>query len=158
MRHIQLTSVQADMLARIRHQSQKPQVRDRAFSLLLSAQGQSIAELSTIFDKHPNTIRNWFTSYESDGLVGLYDTPGRGSKSKLKPHHKSAVLSWVAERPQDLDYTVHKIEHHLNLRVSRWTVQRYLEHHGYTLRRVRRGLPKQEEPDILEKKQKNSNS
>jgi transposase len=153
MRYIQLTSAQRSMLARIRRESIKSQVRDRAFCILLSDQSQSIPTLSQAFDVYHNTIRNWFNAFENDSLVGLYDEPGRGSKSKLQPQHKSSVIAFVEARPQDLDYAVYKIAEHFGLRVSRWTVQRFLKSQGYTWRRVRRGMPK-EEADVVEKKQK----
>lgn len=139
------------MLQRIRRDSQKPQVRDRAFCVLLSDQGQSILALSQAFEVHHNTIRNWFNAFEADGLVGLYDEPGRGSKPKLQPEYTAAILSWVEDRPQDLDYAVYKIAERFSVRVSRWTVQRFLKHQGHTWRRVRRGLPKAEEPEVIEK-------
>ena len=54
MRYIELNPVQNKMLNRIRRQSQKPLVRDRAFSLLLSSQGQTVTQLSQFFDVHRN--------------------------------------------------------------------------------------------------------
>ncbi len=157
MRYIQLNPVQYEMLSLIRRKSEKPAVRDRAFSLLLSSQGQTISQLSQFFDVHRNTINNWFNAFAANSLVGLYDEPGRGSKSKLKSEHQEAILIWIKESPQNLDYLIHKVAQHFHLSVSRWTIKRFLKSQGLTWRRVRRGLPKQEEPQILEKKEKNLN-
>lgn len=155
MRYIKLKSEQRQMLSRIRRQSRKPLVRDRAFCMLLSDQGQSIHQLTKFFDVHRNTIRNWFESFENDGLVGLYDCVGRGGKLKLQPHQQEAVIAWVRENPQSLDYIVHKVAQHFGLSVSRWTIKRFLKSQGLTWRRVRRGMPKQEDPIVVEKKHKN---
>jgi transposase len=156
MRYIHLNPVQYEMLSLIRRKSEKPSVRDRAFSLLLSSQGQTVSQLSQCFDVHRNTIHNWFNAFEANSLVGLYDESGRGNKSKLQSEHEEAILTWIKESPQNLDYLIHKVAQHFQLRVSRWTIKRYLKSQGLTWRRVRRGLPKQEEPQILEKKEENS--
>ena len=73
------------------------------------------------------------------------------SKPKLKAYHREAIFSWIEENPQDLDYAVYKVAQQFGLRVSRWTIQRFLKSQGYTWRRVRSSLPKQEESDIGEK-------
>jgi len=154
MRYIQLSPVQYEMLSRIRRQSLKSSVRDRAFSLLLSSQGQTVSQLSQFFDVHRNTIHNWFDAFEANSLVGLYDKSGRGGKFKLNVEHQSALLVWIKERPQNLDYLIHKVAQHFGVSVSRWTIKRFLKKQGLTWRRVKRGLPKQEDPEILEKKEK----
>ena len=95
MRYINLTFAQRSMLTRIRWESSKSQVRDRAFCILLSDQGQSISALTQAFEVHRNTILNWFNAFENDGLIGLYDEPGRGSTSILGSQHKDAIIAFV---------------------------------------------------------------
>lgn len=154
MRYIQLVPEQARMLERIRRHSRKARVRDRALGLLLSHQGRSVNQLAAFFDVHRNTVINWFNAFESYGLVGLYDAKGRGRTPKLNPEQAKQVKAWVQESPQDLDRVVGQVAEHFELSVSRWTVKRAIQDQGMTWRRVRRGMPKQEAAEVLEKKTK----
>jgi len=74
MRYIKgLSKETVKLLRRIYKQSQYYQVRQRAHCIQLSYQGYTIAELMKIFKVSRNTIYNWFNSWESNGLVGLYN-------------------------------------------------------------------------------------
>jgi transposase len=66
------------LLQRLYRQSRHHQVRQRA---LLSIQDYSIAQLMDIFGVSRKTLYNWFNHWESQGIVGLYNRPGRGRKS-----------------------------------------------------------------------------
>jgi len=152
MRYIHLLPEQVRMLERIRRHSRKPRVRDRALSLLLSHQGQSVKQLAGFFGVHRNTIINWFNAFETYGLVGLYDAKGRGRTPKLDAQQRQQVKSWVKQSPQDLDRVAARVAEHFKVSVSRWTLKRAIADQGMAWRRVPRGLPKQEEPEVLEKK------
>lgn len=152
MRYIRLLPEQARMLERIRRHSRKARVRDRALGLLLSHQGQSVNQLAAFFDVHRNTVINWFNAFERYGLVGLYDAKGRRHPPTLNPEQARQVKAWVKESPQDLDRVVGQVAERFALSVSRWTVKRAVQDQGMTWRRVRRGMPKQEAPEVLEKK------
>ena len=152
MRYIHLLPEQVRMLERIRRHSRKPRVRDRALSLLLSHQGQTVGQLAAFFGVHRNTIINWSGAFETYGLVGLYDAQGRGRKPKLDTQQRQQVKAWVKQSPQDLDRVAFRVAEHFKVSVSRWTVKRAIQDQAMAWRRVRRGLPKEEEPEVLEKK------
>lgn len=152
MRYIHLLPEQVRMLERFRRHSRKPRVRDRALSLLLSHQGQSVNQLAGFFGVHRNTIINWFDAFERYGLVGLYDAQGRGRKPKLTPEQARQVKAWVKQSPQDLDRVAARVAEHFKVSVSRWTVKRAIQDQAMAWRRVRRGLPKKEDPEVLKKK------
>ncbi len=152
MRYIQLLPEQVPMLERIRRLSKKPRTRDRALALLLSHQGQSAPKLALFFDVHRNTIINWFNAFERYGLPGLYDNPRRGRRRKLNAEQVEQVKTWVKESPQNIDRVVARVAESFGLRVSRWTIKRAIKSRAMTWRRVRRGMPKQEDPEIIEKK------
>ena len=65
------------LLQRIHRQSSHHQVRQRSHCLLLRNQGVKIKQLKTIFKVSEKTLYNWFNAWESRGLVGLYNRPGR---------------------------------------------------------------------------------
>jgi transposase len=140
------------MIERIRRLSQKPRTRDRALALLLSHQGKTAPELAGFFDVHRNSIINWFNAFETHGLVGLYDGARSGRRRSLNAEHAEQVKTWVKENPQNLDHVAARVAEHYGISVSRWTIKRLLKSQGMTWRRVRRGMPKQETADVLEKK------
>ncbi len=152
MRYIHLLPEQARMLERIRRRSQKPRVRDRALALLLSYQGQSVPQLARFFGVHPNTVINWFNAFERWGLVGLYDAPRTGRRPKLTQEQAKQVKIWVKDNPQQLDRVASQVAEVFKKSVSRWTLKRIVKGQGMTWRRVRRGMPKQEDEAVLEKK------
>lgn len=152
MRYIQLLPEQARMLERLRRRSQKPRVRDRALALVLSHQGQSVPQLATFFGVHRNTVINWFNAFEHWGLVGLYDARRSGRRPKLTQEQAKQVKLWAKDTPQQLDRVTSQVAEVFGQSLSRWTVKRIVKGQGMTWRRVRRGMPKQEDEAVLEKK------
>jgi len=59
--------------------------RDRAHMLRLNAQGLNVPAIAEIFQCHQHTVRATLRRWESDGLGGLWEAPGRGAKSKWQP-------------------------------------------------------------------------
>lgn len=82
-RKIILTGEEDRTLRELRQAQTVPQrVRERAHMLRLNAQGYSTAEIATIFECHPHTVRTTVTRWEYRGIGGLWETKGRGSKPK----------------------------------------------------------------------------
>ncbi len=79
------------LLKRIYCQSQYHQVRQRAHLLILTSQGVKMEELMKIFNISYKTIYNWMNRWESEGIVGLYNKPGRGRKRIFKPEQESKI-------------------------------------------------------------------
>jgi len=71
------------LLERISRQSKFPQVRDRAKCVILSYQGWAIKKLMGIFGVSRKTIYNWFTRWEEQQILGIYNQKGRGRKPKF---------------------------------------------------------------------------
>ncbi|WP_080570091.1 helix-turn-helix domain-containing protein [Anaplasma marginale] len=42
-----------------------------------------------------NTIYNWFNAWDKNGLVGLYDSKGRGRNQKLNIKYQQKIKQWV---------------------------------------------------------------
>ena len=82
-RKIILTGEEDRTLRELRQAQTVPQrVRERAHMLRLNAQGYSTAEIATIFECHPHTVRTTVTRWEYRGIGGLWETKGRGAKPK----------------------------------------------------------------------------
>jgi transposase len=78
-----LTGEEDRTLRELRQAQTVPQrVRERAHILQLNAQGRSTTEIASIFECHPHTVRTTVTRWEYRGIGGLWETKGRGAKTK----------------------------------------------------------------------------
>ena len=82
MRYIEgLSPETVKMLERINRRSEHHQVRQRAQCILMSFRGLTIPQLMVSFCISRKTIFNWFSHWEQEKLVGLYNQPGQGRKA-----------------------------------------------------------------------------
>lgn len=56
--------------------------RKRAYMLRLNAQGWTVGAISEIFECHEHTVRATIRRWKQQGLGGLWEAPGRGTKRK----------------------------------------------------------------------------
>jgi transposase len=56
--------------------------RDRAHILRLNAQGWTVGAIAEIFGCHEHTVRATIRRWQEQGLGGLWEAPGRGTKRK----------------------------------------------------------------------------
>jgi transposase len=80
---INLTSEQQEELEQSRDHHPKPYMRERAAAILKIAEGQSglqVAMKGLLKPRDPDTIYEWVSRYQSEGLQGLSIKPGRGRK------------------------------------------------------------------------------
>lgn len=63
----------------------------RCQAILLSHKGQTVNELTIVFEVGKNTIYQWLDRYEKDGILGLQNKPGRGRKAVLRIDNKEHV-------------------------------------------------------------------
>jgi len=82
---IKLNPEEEETLAELRKAISVPyRTRDRAHMLKLNAQGKKVPEIARIFNCHEHTVRATIRRWEARGLVGLWEEPGRGAKTKWK--------------------------------------------------------------------------
>lgn len=157
MRFISLSKERVSMLKRIYKNSKYHRVRQRAHCILLSNDGHTISELKNIFGADLTTIYNWFTAWESESLVGLYDRKGKGRKPKLTPEMKGKIKEWVKEYPKNISRICGLIEESFGVSVCVKTVQRFLKISDFTWKRIRlvpKGKPDTEEYEEKKKQLK----
>ena len=80
-RQIKLTSLEEELLRDRKKNSPSERERDRAHALILSNKGNSIEDLSTIFEVRRATVGEWFDRWEKVGINGLVDAPKEGRPS-----------------------------------------------------------------------------
>ncbi len=143
-----LTPENIKLLQRISRESKYYQVRNRAKCLILSYQGLSIKELMEIFSVGRKTIYNWFTKWEDEKVVGLYNNPGRGRKPKLNEEQKEQIKVWAKKEPKTLLRIVEKAKKEWGIILSKDTIKRIIKKLQMRWKRMKRGLSK--EPDEWE--------
>jgi transposase len=65
--------------------------------LRLNAQGLNVPAIAEIFQCHQHTVRATLRRWESDGLGGLWEAPGRGAKSKWQPSDLDYLTACLEE-------------------------------------------------------------
>ncbi len=80
---ITLTAEEDRTLSELRVAQSVPQrTRDRAHMLRLNAQGWTVPAIAEIFNCHEHTVRATIERWQTRGLGGLWEAPGRGAKRK----------------------------------------------------------------------------
>lgn len=140
------------LLERIYRQSRHNQVRQRAHFLILASQGVKVEELMRIFPVSQKTIYNWLNRWESEGIVGLYNKPGRGRKRTFNQQQEKTIRDWAKLEPRQSKKILQKVKEEWGIEVSAETIKRILKNLAMTWRRLRRGVGGEPEPlEYLEK-------
>ena len=96
-----LTAEEDRTLSELRQAQTVPyRTRDRAHMLRLNAQGFNVPAIAAIFDCHQHTVRATLKRWESDGLGGLWEAPGRGAKPKWQPADLDYLTDCLAQEPR----------------------------------------------------------
>ncbi len=103
------------------------QFKQRCHALLLSHQRTDMATLKTIFAVSLATISNWFTAWQSKGLVGLRNQAGQGRKAILNQQDLALVKAKVQHNPQHLKAVRDELKAELQREFSEKTLRRFLK-------------------------------
>jgi transposase len=104
-----------------------PQFKDRCHCVYLSSKQYDMDTLADIFSVSKPTIGNWLSSWETHGIMGLYNAPGQGRKSILTDADKALVKAQVQATPQELKVARLAIQSELNKEFSEKTLRRFLK-------------------------------
>ncbi|MHC5824286.1 MAG: IS630 family transposase [Nostoc sp.] len=136
----EINSLTAKLLERIHRQSRYHHVRQRAHCLMLASQGVKVEKLIEIFQVSCKTIYNWINRWDSDGLLGLYNKPGRGCKPTFNSSQKDQIKEWTKQEPRQLKQVRQKIKEEWGINTSTKTIQRILKILNMSWHRMRRGV------------------
>jgi transposase len=140
------------LLERIYRQSRHHQVRQRAHFLIMVSQRVKIEDLKKIFNISYKTVYNWLNRWEYDGILGLYNKPGRGRKRTFNSEQEEQIRDWTKEDPRQSKKVVQKIKENWNVDISADTIKRILKSFSMSWHRMRRCV--RGKPDPLEYKEK----
>lgn len=80
---IRLAATEDFTLSQLQVATKVPQrTRKRAHMLRLNAQGWTVGAIAEIFECHEHTVRATIRRWQQQGLGGLWEAPGRGTKRK----------------------------------------------------------------------------
>jgi transposase len=105
-----------------------------------------------IFNVSRKTLYNWFNNWETQGVVGLYNRPGRGRKSTFSSEQVEQICAWVQQQPRQLKQVVQKVQEEWAISISTKTIKRVLKAVRMSWHRFRRVVGGQ--PNALEYEQK----
>jgi len=98
---IMLTEDEDRTLSELREAQTVPyRTRDRAHMLRLNAQGLNVPAIADIFQCHQHTVRATLRRWQSYGLGGLWESPGRGAKPKWHPSDLEYLTECLDQEPQ----------------------------------------------------------
>lgn len=141
------------LLERIYHQSRHHQVRQRAHFLILASQQAKVNQLMEIFDISYKTVYNWLNRWESEGMVGLYNQPGRGRKRTFNSEQSEKIRDWARQEPRQLKQVVQKVKAEWDIEISTKTIKRILKAFAMSWHRMRRCVRGEPDPaEYAEKK------
>ncbi len=130
MRFVKLTEAEFVTLQEGHKNGSKFQFRNRCQCLVFSHQGRTVSELAQFFEVSKITIYGWFDRWNSGGIRGLMDKPGRGRKPILSlqnPTHIEQVRSAVKKNAQSIKAMVAQLETSLETEMSVDTLKRFLK-------------------------------
>lgn len=127
MRFIQLSADESVQLEKVYATSRNQVARRRSQCLLLSAQGHTIQQLTSIFSVCRITIYHWFDRWQIQGADGLRHRPGKGRKRKLAALGPSVVEDLVRDNPQNLNAVLDELATTYAVECSRDTLRRHLK-------------------------------
>jgi transposase len=143
------------LLNRIYRESRHHQVRQRTHFLILVSQNVKNENLIKFFKVSYKTLYNWLNRWEDEGMLGLYNKPGRGRKKTLDSAQLAQIRDWVKLEPRQLKQVVQKIKQEWDISISTETIKRILKNFCMSWPRMRRGVAVKPDPiEYKEKKEK----
>ncbi len=153
-------SLEREQLSAIDAMMQSKECDKRYFkrlqSVKLNARGYSIPKISGLLEVHYNSVYNWITQYEKEGVAGLKDRPIRGRPPILTESDKQQVEEFTLKTPHQPKVILARIEAELGKTISRDTLKRTLKSLGHTYRRVKKSLRSKRDDQKFEAKKKRS--
>jgi transposase len=98
--------------------------------LILASQNIKNENLMKIFKVSYKTMYNWLNRWEYEGMLGLYNKPGRGRKETFNSAQSAQIRDWVKLQPKQLKQVVQKIKKEWSVNISTETIKRIIKKKG----------------------------
>jgi len=95
---IELYHTTSDLKTRFRKEKD-PRLAVRIRAVYLGLMGKTAPEIAVLLGYSRRAIQSWIQAYNRNGLEGLRDTPGRGTRCKLNPDQQQWLRQRLEEGP-----------------------------------------------------------
>jgi transposase len=136
----QLTDAEVVTLQHCMLNHENSSCRIRAHSVLLSARGYKINQIADIYDVVRNTVSKWLDTWESEGIIFIYDNPKSGRPNKLTEEEQQKIMMAIKEEPRSVKRIVGIVYDEFDKEVSIDTIKRLLKRGGQVWKRVRTSI------------------
>jgi transposase len=136
----QLTKEERITLKELMANGKNERIRMRAHSILLNDKKLPIEQISYIYDVHRNTVSMWLDSWETSGIIGLFDDSRSGRPKLLTKEEEQNLLKYIEEEPRNIKKVTSKIKKETGKSPSLDTIKRAAKAAGLVWKRVRKSL------------------
>ncbi|MBV9387900.1 MAG: helix-turn-helix domain-containing protein [Chroococcidiopsidaceae cyanobacterium CP_BM_ER_R8_30] len=103
----------------------------RAIALRLNADGWNVPQIAKHLKQSPHTVRQTLRRWETRGLRGLWEAPGRGGKQRWSEDDFKAIEQWLdAERRYTSRQLCEKLVNERGVRMGTKQLSRILKKRG----------------------------
>ena len=117
-----------------------PWSRTRANAVLLSDKQMSLQSVASVCGVCRQTASIWLNNWETDGICGLLDKPGRGRRKILSPEKEIEVVDLIKASPRSLNKVLAEIQKRWGIKLSKSTLKRLSKKARLSWKRVRKSL------------------
>ena len=136
----QLTPEEIITLEEMHNNHPRHLTRKRAHNLLLSNQGYSVPMICSINNVCRQTVYQLFYKWETFGLCGLVDLPGRGRPCILTKEELVTVIEQVKKNPRSLKQVIADLAKEFDIKINVYLLKRLCKKVGLVWKRIRKSL------------------
>lgn len=108
-----------------------PRTKRRAIALRLNAMGWTVPKIAEHLKQSEHTIRDTLLRWQTGGLGGLWEAPGRGRKSRWSEADIEAVEQWLQEeRSYNTQQLCERLGRERSIHIGPRRLQRILQKRG----------------------------
>lgn len=117
-----------------------PWTRIRANAVLLSDKKIPLQSIANVCGVCRQTASIWLGNWETMGICGLVDKPGRGRPKTLSPDEDTEAIEIITASPRSLNQALAEIQERWNIKLSKSTLKRLCKKARLSWKRVRKSL------------------
>ncbi|ANE55254.1 helix-turn-helix domain-containing protein [Methylomonas sp. DH-1] len=139
---IELSEGEREQLQQIVKKGRDWRERERAQTILMLSEGQTVVAIAERQGVKPEAIRERRRKWWKTGLNSLPDQPRSGAPSKLTDAHRSQLKEWIGAEPLTCRVLVSRLTTECGVAISASTLRNELKRMGYVWKRTRYSLKK----------------
>jgi transposase len=155
---IELSESEREQLQLIIKKGSDWRERERAQTILMLSDGQTVITVAEQQGVKPEAIRERRRRWRRNGLASLPDQPRSGAPSKLTDAHRSQLKEWIDAEPLNCRALVSRLATECGVTISASTLRNELKRMGYVWKRTRYSLKKSVIPSASSKHDMTSQS